>query len=83
MPQAKKIIVVLNGNPVTAFEGDTIAAVLLAEGLRVFGRRSSGRPRGLFCGMGTCYDCMVTVDDTPNIRACITRIAEGMEISTE
>ncbi len=83
MPRGKKIILLLNGKTVTGFEGDTVAAVLMAEDMRVFGRRSSGRPRGLFCGMGTCYDCMVTIDDTPNIRACITRIAEGMEISTE
>ena len=42
---------------------ETIAAVLLAEGSRIFRRTlKTGAPRGLFCGMGTCYDCLVTVN---------------------
>ena len=66
-----------------ACEGETVAAVLLAHGLRVF-RHSlkTGQGRGIFCGMGICYDCLVTVDGVQNIRACMTPASPGMAIET-
>lgn len=77
------LVIYIDGRTVTAFEGETIAAVLLAEGVRVFRRTpKTDEPRGLFCGMGICYDCLVTVNDTPNVRACLMPIAEGMVIKT-
>jgi predicted molibdopterin-dependent oxidoreductase YjgC len=70
--------------PLPAHKGETIAAALLAAGRRVFrltGRR--GEPRGLFCGMGLCFDCLVQVDGCPNVRACQTTVAEGMRVETQ
>lgn len=73
----------LNGESVTAYAGETVAAVLLAAGQRTFRRtRHRAAPRSLFCGIGICYDCLVTIDDTPNIRACITVVQPGMRIDT-
>lgn len=73
----------IDGHPVTAYQGETVAAVLLAEGIRAFRQtHQAGEPRGLFCGMGICYECLVTVDGRPNIRACLTPVAEGMRIET-
>jgi sarcosine oxidase subunit alpha len=74
----------IDGRTVVAYQGETAAAVLLAEGMRAFRRtRQDGQPRGLFCGMGICYECLVTVDGVPNIRACLTPAAEGMRIETQ
>lgn len=75
--------VVVDGRTVRAWEGETVAAVLLAEGMRTF-RRSLVRhePRGLFCGMGVCYECLVTVDGRAYVRACMTPVADGMVIET-
>jgi aerobic-type carbon monoxide dehydrogenase small subunit (CoxS/CutS family) len=42
-----------------------------------------GEPRGVFCGMGVCFDCLVVVDDKPNTRACMTWVKEGMNIQTQ
>lgn len=81
--RGEQIIVTINGQPATAFVGETVAAVLLAEGQRVFRHTlKNGDPRGLFCGMGICYDCLVTVDGAPNIRACLTPVTAGMAIET-
>lgn len=92
------ITITVNGQPVRAYAGESIAAALLAAGIRVFRRplrsttgifdplRSTmgilstdagDSPRGLFCGMGICFDCRVTVDDVPNLRACMTEAREG------
>jgi len=77
------ITVTVNGQPVDAFAGETVAAVLLAAGQRIFRRtRQANAPRGLFCGMGICFECLVTVNGTPNTRACVTPVVNGMAIET-
>jgi predicted molibdopterin-dependent oxidoreductase YjgC len=76
------IDITVDGRPVRAHLGETVAAVLLAEGVRVFSRDADGRPHGLFCGIGICYECSVVVDGLPNVRACVTPVAEGMAIET-
>ena len=73
----------VDGEPVSAYAGETVATVLLALGYRTFRHTGHGAPRGLFCGMGVCFDCLVTVDGVENVRACLTPVAEGMDITTE
>ncbi len=81
--RGRSIIVHVDGKPVNAFEGETIAAVLLAENIRTFRHTAkTGEPRSLFCGIGICYECLVTVDGVPNTRACVTHVTEGMVIET-
>ena len=73
----------VDGETVQAYAGEMVATVLVALGRRTF--RHTDRhhePRGLFCGMGICYDCLVTIDGEENVRACITPVAEGMTIET-
>ena len=75
------ITLLVNGRPVQAFGGQTIAAALLAAGHQTlrFTRRA-GKPRGLFCAMGICYDCVVTVNGETGVRACMRRVEEGMQV---
>jgi D-hydroxyproline dehydrogenase subunit gamma len=80
--RGRQIKVIIDGDEITAFEGETVAAVLLAEGRRVFRYTRSGQPRGLFCGMGICFDCLVTVNGAPDVRACITPVSDGMTVDT-
>lgn len=75
--------VLLEGREVRAFRGETVATVLLAEGHVATRTTPSGEPRGVFCGMGVCFDCLVVVDGVPNTRACTTFVAEAMEISRQ
>ncbi|MBV9078454.1 MAG: FAD-dependent oxidoreductase [Methylobacteriaceae bacterium] len=69
-----------DGRPVEAMEGETIAAALAAAGEVALREGRGGSRRGLWCGMGACFDCAVTVDGLPGRRACTTPCAEGMEV---
>lgn len=73
----------VNGRTVDAHAGESVAAVLLTEGLLTL-RRSArlAEPRGLFCGMGVCFECVVTVNGRPNVRACMTQVEVGMRVET-
>ena len=75
--------VVVDGVAVTAEEGDTVAAVLVRDGRASWRRTRRGdRPRGLFCGMGACQDCLVTVDGVDGVRACLAPVSPGTVVST-
>lgn len=80
--RGQTVRVTVNGESVVAYPGETIAAALLAAGRRTFRHTApGGHPRGIFCGIGMCFDCLVTVDGM-QIRACITPVRDGMQVST-
>jgi predicted molibdopterin-dependent oxidoreductase YjgC len=81
--RGQAVTITLDGVPLQAYLGETIAGALLASGQRAWRRTAGGEPRGLFCGIGVCFDCTVTVDGVPNVRACITPVIEGMVVETE
>ena len=82
--RGERLLIQVDGQPAEAFAGETVAAVLLALGRRAFRHTDKDHaPRGIFCGMGVCYDCLVTVDGVPNVRACMTPVRPGMTIDTE
>jgi predicted molibdopterin-dependent oxidoreductase YjgC len=73
----------VDGRGIPAFAGESVAAALLAAGIRAL--RETGRekaPRGLYCGMGVCFECLVQIDGRPNLRACMTSVADGMHVVT-
>lgn len=72
----------VDGQAVPAKAGQTVAAVMIGAGMMVFHHAPSGEPRGLFCGMGVCFDCLVTVNDLADQRACVTLAQPGMRVST-
>src|SRR5271165_2817005 len=71
-----------DGQPIPSLEGETIAAALSAAGIVAFRRTARGAPRGLHCGMGACFDCVVTVDGRIGQRACMAKVADGMQVSS-
>ena len=71
-----------NGQPIQALQGETVAAALSAAGVTTFRHTPSGAPRGLFCGMGACFDCVVTIDGRIGQRACLTPAADAMQVTT-
>ncbi|NVM98337.1 (2Fe-2S)-binding protein [Arthrobacter sp. SDTb3-6] len=74
----------LDGAPLSARPGQTVGAALAGAGIASWRTtRHAGRPRGLFCGIGVCFDCLLTVDGVPNQRACLTPARDGMELRTE
>ncbi|MFY1635700.1 FAD-dependent oxidoreductase [Solwaraspora sp. WMMB335] len=67
---------------IVVLPGQTIAAALHAADVRSWRRtRSGGRPRGLFCGIGACHDCLISVNGGPAVRACLTEAAHGDEVT--
>jgi len=74
----------IDGTRVIAYPGETLATVLLAAGLRVFRHTMlSGEARSVFCGMGVCYDCLVTLNGHQNIRACSTLAQPGDRVERQ
>ena len=71
------------GSPVAALPGEPLGAALLAAGRRVCRTTPSGGPRGLFCGIGVCQECLVTVDGVPNERACMTAARPGAAVERQ
>lgn len=72
----------VDGETFTGNEGDTIASALYANGKRSWRLGKAGDYRGLFCGIGICYDCLVKVDGMSWSRACQVEIHPGMCVET-
>ena len=83
LDRGPRVEIVLDGVPTDAYEGETVAAVLLAQGEAATRTTVKGEPRGIFCGMGVCFDCLVVVDGVPNTRACMTWVRDGMQVSRQ
>jgi aerobic-type carbon monoxide dehydrogenase small subunit (CoxS/CutS family) len=73
-----------DGQPVQAEPGQSVAAALIASGRRSWrSTRKEGRPRGVFCGIGVCFDCLVTINGRPNHRACLAEARPGDAVRTQ
>lgn len=73
-----------DGRRYLAYEGDTIASALYRAGVRSFSRGFKyHRPRGLFCLSGACPNCLVNVNGTPSVHACMTSVEEGMIVESQ
>lgn len=69
------------GETLRAREGETVAAALLAAGRPSFrDTPERGRPRGPFCMMGVCFDCLIEIDGQPNRQACQVRVRPDMKV---
>lgn len=77
------VTITLDGETFTGIAGQTLAGVLI--GARHLSWRTSsvsGRPRGVFCGIGVCFDCLLTIDGTGGQRACLVPARPGMTVTT-
>ena len=83
--EARDVVpIVIDGTPFDARAGDTVAAALLAAGIDTFRTTPvGGAPRGPYCLMGACFECLVENDGQPNRQACMTRVAPGMRIAIQ
>ena len=78
------VTLVIDGKAVEAREGDTVAAAMLAAGLgHCRTTPVSGAPRGAYCMMGVCFDCLVTIDGVGNRQGCLVRVREGMRVEVQ
>ena len=82
--KGRKITFLYNGQEVEGYEGEPIAAALKAAGIRIHRyTRKEHKPRGIFCAIGRCTDCVMVVNGKPNVRTCVTPLEEGMRVDTQ
>jgi len=80
----KKVSFSYDGNPLEAFEGETIGSALHAAGIKELSHSLRfKRPRGFFCGIGKCSSCAMRVNGVPNVRTCIVNATEGMVVERQ
>jgi predicted molibdopterin-dependent oxidoreductase YjgC len=72
----------VDGEPLRAPAGQSLAAALLAAGRATLRRSPAGTPRGVYCGIGVCQECRVHVEGRGVVRACVTPVAAGMRVTT-
>jgi hypothetical protein len=72
----------LDGRTVAFHPGDSVAAAIMRTGELTLRRSRSGEARGLYCGIGVCNECLVTLDGRPNVRACIAPATPGAAVET-
>lgn len=82
--KGKQVHFLYDGRELAGYEGEPIAEALHAEGVMIH-RHTSKRhaPRGMFCAIGRCTDCVMIVNGKPNIRTCITPLEAGMVVETQ
>ncbi len=83
LARGREVSVTLDGRPVVAYEGETVAAVLIVEEGLTTRHTASGASRGIYCGMGVCFECLVVVDGVPNTRSCMTLVTDGMRVERQ
>ena len=80
----REVTFTFNGETFKGVEGQSIAAALMARGVRELRKtRFDEEPRLIFCGIGVCFDCVVVVNGVANQRACLIEIVEGAKIESQ
>lgn len=82
--KGSRVVFTYDGVEMEGYEGEPIAMALKAAGVEVH-RFTAKRhePRGIFCAIGRCTDCVMVVDGKPNVRTCMTPLAAGMDVRTQ
>lgn len=83
-PHSPWVKILVDGKEVSAREGENLAGALLAAGIDIFRYTAKRKePRGVFCAIGRCTDCVMVVDGVPNVRTCVTPVRSGMIVETQ
>lgn len=80
----RTVTITVDGKSLDVIEGEMLAGALWVNGYISLGYNLNTKyPRGMYCGIGHCYECRVTVDGVENVRSCLTPVREGMCISLQ
>ncbi len=84
LEEKKMVKIYIDGRELMVYEGEMIAAALIANGINIFRyTKHKNKPRGIYCGIGRCTDCVMVVDGIPNVRTCITPVKDGIIIERQ
>ncbi len=82
--RSEPVTFTVNGNTVTAYKGEMLLASLMAAGYKSLKKSPlKNEPRGALCGMGVCFECIVTVDGITNTRSCMTEVEDKMKVEID
>jgi sarcosine oxidase subunit alpha len=80
----KTVSIVVDGRDLEVLDGEILAAALWANGFISLGHNpGDGSHRGMYCGIGHCYECRVTVDGLEDQRSCLIRVRDGMQVTLQ
>jgi D-hydroxyproline dehydrogenase subunit gamma len=83
-PKRATLTLQVDGRPIAAAEGDTVATALLAAGAISFSRNAkSGASNAPYCLIGICFGCLCSIDGRPGMQACLVPVRDGMVVLTE
>jgi predicted molibdopterin-dependent oxidoreductase YjgC len=83
-PKQVMVTFTLNGQAMEGVAGEPIAAALHAADVKILSHSpNQHRPRGIFCAIGNCSSCLMTVDGVPNVRVCIEPLRAGMAVEVQ
>jgi predicted molibdopterin-dependent oxidoreductase YjgC len=78
------VTITVDGKEIKALKGEMIASALVAAGIKVFRYTAKKHePRGVFCAIGRCTDCVMEVNGVSNVRTCVTPVEDKMQIETQ
>jgi len=80
--RGKSVQILFDGQPVTAFKGETIAAALIGAGVWMC-RTIDSKPMGVYCNIGVCWSCAMTVNGMQSVRICRTPVSEGCQVQSQ
>ena len=84
LEEKKMVTIIVDGKEIPAVEGEPILSALLASDIKVANiSPKHHEPRGYFCGIGRCTNCVMTVNGDPNVRTCVTPVEAGMVVETQ
>ena len=83
LERGRPVVVQIDGESVEAFEGESVAAAVMADRRLDLRETEHNEPRGYFCGMGVCFDCVMIINGVPNTRTCVTWVHDGMTIERQ
>ena len=78
------VAITVDGKPIRARVGDTVAVALLAAGIdHCRTTPVAGAPRAPYCLMGVCFECLVTIDGVGSRQGCLVPVRDGMAVETQ
>lgn len=78
--RGERVAFEFEGAPLEGFVGESVSGALLAAGVLSSYASAAGKERGYFCGMGTCWECVVELEGVGNVRGCRTRVEAGLRV---
>lgn len=83
LSDSKTVSFTFNGTKCEGIAGETVAASLFANNIRTFRvHEETGTPRSIYCNIGHCFECRVTINGKQNVRACMTVVEDRMVIQS-